>query len=151
VAEGTPIIDLHLTVQAIRNVRDFASLKNRLEDYSQTLKPFEIKVKNIARMNVNNQRGRLWLLAEKNAALESLYNDLGAIAEEMGCEGYPYKVENWLPHIKIVDLPENRSTQLKDPTFGAQNRTAFTARYFEWTVQRGPENWELLNQFHFAA
>jgi GGDEF domain-containing protein/2'-5' RNA ligase len=149
IADGTPIIDLHLTVQAIRNVEDFPALRERLEDYASTMRPFEIKVKNIARMNVNNQQGRLWLLAEKTPALVDLYNDIGDIAQQMGCEGYPYKSENWLPHIKIVDLPENRSTQLKDPTFGAFSRTAFTVRQFEWTVQRGAERWELLNQFPF--
>jgi 2'-5' RNA ligase/GGDEF domain-containing protein len=149
IADGTPIIDLHLTVQAIRNVEDFPSLRERLEEYASTMRPFEIKVKNIARMNVNNQQGRLWLLAEKTPALVDMYNDICHIAQQMGCEGYPYKSENWLPHIKIVDLPENRSTQLKDPTFGAVGRTAFTVRQFEWTVQRGPERWELLNQFPF--
>jgi GGDEF domain-containing protein/2'-5' RNA ligase len=149
VAGGTPIIDLHLTVQAIRNVEDFDSLRKRLEEYSSNLCPFEIKVRNIARMNVNNQQGRLWLLAEKNAALENMYNDLGEIAREMGCDSYPYKTQNWLPHIKIVDLPENRSTQLKDPTFGAGVGVAFGVRRFEWTVQKTLERWELLHQFDF--
>ncbi len=144
---GTPIIDLHLTVQAIRNVEDFASLKTRLEEYCLKLRPFEIKVRNIARMNVNNQQGRLWLLAEKTAALEKLYDDLGEIAREVGCESYPYQSQNWLPHIKIVDLPENRSTQIKDPTFGAGTEMAFTIRRLEWTVQRGSERWEMLHQF----
>ena len=65
IAEGTPIMDLHLTIQAIRHVDDFEALKERLEEYASQLQPFEIKVKNIARMNVNNQQGRLWLLAEK--------------------------------------------------------------------------------------
>lgn len=149
VIDGTPIIDLHLTVQAIRNVKDFSSLRSRLEEYCSTLHPFEIDVKNIVRMNVNNQQGRLWLLAEKTPALENMYNDLGKIAEEMGCESYPYKFENWLPHIKIVDLPEHKSTQIKDPTFGANRRAAFTVRRFEWTVQQAPDRWELLRQFSF--
>jgi len=147
IAEGTPIIDLHLTVQAIRNVEDFDAVRKRLEEYSLKLCPFEIKVKNIARMNVNNQQGRLWLLAEKTAALEKLYDDLGEIAREVGCESYPYQSQNWLPHIKIVDLPENRSTQIKDPTFGAGTEMAFTIRRLEWTVQRGSERWEMLHQF----
>lgn len=146
---GTPIIDLHLTVQAIRDVEDFASLKKRLEEYCLKLRPFEINVRNIARMNVNNQRGRLWLLAEKTPALENMYNDLADIAREMGCDGYPYKSENWLPHIKIVDLPENASTQIKDPTFAAGHGITFTVRHFEWTVQQGPERWDLLDQFSF--
>ena len=149
IIEGTPIMDLHLTVQAIRNVEDFSSLRERLEEYSANLTPFEITVKNIVRMNVNNQQGRLWLLAEKNKALETIYNDLGRIAREMGCDSYPYKFENWLPHIKIVDLPENRSTQIKDPTFGANRQAMFTARGFEWTVQQAPDRWELLQQFAF--
>lgn len=149
VAEGTPIIDLHLTVQALRNVQDFDALKKRLGEYALTLKPFEIKVKNIARMNVNNQQGRLWLLADKDTALENMYNALGDIAKEVGCESYPYESDNWLPHIKIVDLAENRSTRLKDPTFRARSRTAFTVRSFEWTVQHGPDTWEMLEQFSF--
>ena len=149
VIEGRPIIDLHLTVQAIRNVEDFASLGERLKEYCATLRPFEIQARNIVRMNVNNQQGRLWLLAEKNKSLEMMYNDLGRLAQEIGCEGYPYKFENWLPHIKIVELPENRSTQIKDPTFGANRRAAFTVRRFEWTVQQSPERWELLQQFSF--
>ena len=149
IAEGTPMIDLHLTVQAIRNVEDFEALKERLETYASQLQPFEITVRNIARMNVNNQPGRLWLLAEKTEALENMYNDLGRIACEMGCESYPYKSQNWLPHIKIVDLAEHRSTQLKDPTFGAGTDTSFTIRRFEWTVQKGPERWEMLHQFSF--
>jgi hypothetical protein len=65
VVDGTPIMDLHLTVQAIRNVDDFDALKKRLEEYAATLCPFEIKAGNIARMNVNNQQGRLWLLGGK--------------------------------------------------------------------------------------
>jgi len=146
---GTPIIDLHLTVQAIRNVEDFASLRKRLEEYGSKSRPFEIKVRNIARMNVNNQQGRLWLLAEKTPALEKMYNDLSQIAHEMGCESYPYKSQNWLPHIKIVNLPENTSTQIKDPTFGAGNGITFTVRHFEWTVQKDSESWELLHQFSF--
>ena len=146
---GTPIIDLHLTVQAIRNVEDFASLRKRLEEYCSKSRPFEVKVRNIARMNVNNQQGRLWLLAEKTPALENMYNDLSQIAREMGCESYPYKSQNWLPHIKIVDLPENTSTQIKDPTFGAGSGITFTVRHFEWTVQKDSERWELLHQFSF--
>ncbi len=101
-------------------------------------------------MNVNNQQGRLWLLAERNPALETIYNDLSCLARDMGCEGYPYKAQNWLPHIKIVDFPENKSTQLKDPTFGTRNGLTFTVRRFEWTVQTGPERWDLLHQFSFS-
>ena len=129
VIDGTPIMDLHLTVQAIRNVHDFSLLRERLEEYSSKVDPFEIKVKNIVRMNVNNQQGRLWMLAEKTKQLEMLYNGLGRIARELGYDSYPYKFENWLPHIKIVELPENKSTQIKDPTFGA-NRSANHARAF---------------------
>lgn len=150
VVDGTPIIDLHLTIQAIRNVDDFAALKKRLEEYASTLRPFEIKAGSIARMNINNQQGRLWLLAEKNTCLENMYNDLGQIASELGYDSYPYKSQNWLPHIKIVDLPENTTTQIKDPTFGTGNGITFTVRQLEWTVQKGPETWELLNQFPFS-
>ena len=149
IAEGTPMIDLHLTVQALRNVEDFDALRKRLEEYALESQPFEVKVRNVARMNVNNQQGRLWLLAEKTEALENMYNELAEIAREMGCESYPYKSQNWLPHIKIVDLPENRSTQIKDPTFGAGTGITFTIRRFEWTVQKSSESWELLDQFSF--
>jgi len=149
VVEGTPILDLHLTLQAIRNVDDFTALKERLQAYCLTLNPFEVRVRNIARMNVNNQQGRLWLLAEKTPALENIYNDLAEIAHEMGCDGYPYKSENWLPHIKIVDLSENTSTQIKDPTFGVGSGITFTVRSLEWTVQKGPERWDLLDKFPF--
>jgi GGDEF domain-containing protein len=149
VIAGSPIMDLHLTVQSIRNVHDFAALRERLEEYSAKLDPFEIHVKNIVRMNVNNQQGRLWLLAEKTKTLEKLYTDLGDIAREIGCESYPYRFENWLPHIKIVDLPEKKSTQIKDPTFGANRQATFTVRRLEWTVQKAPERWELLQQFSF--
>jgi GGDEF domain-containing protein/2'-5' RNA ligase len=147
---GTPIIDLHLTVQAIRSVDDFDALKKRLEEYCQKLRPFDITVRNIARMNVNNQQGRLWMLAEKTPILETMYNDLNKLACEMGCEGYPYKSENWMPHIKIVELPENTSTQIKDPTFGIGNGITFTIRNFEWTVQKGLESWELIDRFPFS-
>ena len=147
--DGTPIIDLHLTVQAIHNVEDFEAFKKRLEEYCQHLSPFEIRVKHIARMNINNQQGRLWLLAEKNPQLEQMYNDLSRIADELGCSSYPYKSQDWLPHLKIVDLPENTSTQIKDPAFGASCNITFTIRSFEWTVQKAPERWELLHQFSF--
>jgi 2'-5' RNA ligase/GGDEF domain-containing protein len=149
VAGGAPILDLHLTVQAIRNVDDFEALRKRLEEYCQTLRPFEVTVRNIVRMNVNNQVGRLWLVAEKTAALENMYNDLGQIAREMGYESYPYKSQNWLPHIKIVDLAEEGSTRIKDPTFGAARETTFTIRRLEWTLQKGADHWELLHQFPF--
>lgn len=149
VVNGTPVIDLHLTIQAIRNVDDFAFVKKRLEEYCLTLSPFEISVKHIARMNINNQQGRLWLLAEKNPALEKIYNDIGRIAQEMGSESYSYKSQDWLPHVKIVELSENTSTQIKDPKFGATSRITFTVRRFEWTVQKEPEHWEFLDQFPF--
>jgi GGDEF domain-containing protein/2'-5' RNA ligase len=149
VVNGTPIIDLHLTVQAIRNVEDFDTLRKRLVEYSSRLCPFEIKVKHIARMNINNQQGRLWLLAEKSSALENMYNDIARLAEEMGCASYSYKSEDWLPHLKIVNLSENTSTQIKDPTFGASSGVGFTVRGFEWTVQKAAERWELLHQFSF--
>ena len=149
VVNGAPIIDLHLTIQAIRNVDDFASLRNRLEEYCLKLRPFKITIGNIVRMNVNNQVGRLWLLAEKNTDLENMYNDLGKIARDMGYESYPYESRNWLPHIKIVDLPEDSSTRIKDPTFGATEGITFTVRRFEWTVQKRSEHWELLEQFTF--
>lgn len=149
-ADGTPIIDLHLTVQAIRNVENFEAVKTRLAEYARRMKPFQITVNNIARMNVNNQQGRLWLLAEKNPTLEKMYNDLGSLAAEMGCEGYPYHSQNWLPHIKIVELPEDRSTRIKDPTFGRRDPITFTVNGFEWTVQTAAERWELLAQFSFG-
>ena len=150
IVNGTPIFDLHLTIQAIRNVKDFAALKKRLKEYASTVRPFVIKVGNIARMNVNNQQGRLWLLADRNEFLENIYNELGQIASEMGYESYPYMAQNWLPHIKIVDLPEDSTTQIKDPTFGTGHGIAFTVRQFEWTVQKGPESWEMLEQFPFS-
>ena len=150
IADGTPIIDLHLTVQAIRNVDDFDTLKKRLKEFARSMQPFEIVVRNIARMNVNNQQGRLWLLAEKNPALEHMYNELGNIACDLECESYPYKSQNWLPHIKIVNLPEDRSTRIKDPTFGAREEVTFTVNRFEWTVQTAQERWELLQQFSLA-
>jgi len=149
VVSGTPIIDLHLTIQAIRNVDDFVSLRKRLEEYCQKLRPFRITVGNIVRMNVNNQVGRLWLLAEKNTDLENMYNDLSKIARDMGYESYPYESQNWLPHIKIVDLPEDSSTRIKDPAFGTTEGITFTVRRFEWTVQKTAEHWELLDQFPF--
>jgi 2'-5' RNA ligase len=149
VIEGLPIMDLHLTVQAIYNVEDFDALQMRLEEYSLTLRPFEIRVKHVARMNVNNQQGRLWLLAEKTPELEKMYNDLSHLACELGCTSYPYKSTDWLPHLKIVKLPENTSTKIKDPTFRACSKLAFTVRSLEWTVQRAPERWELLHQFPF--
>ncbi len=147
---GTPIMDLHMTVQAIRNVEDFTALKERLSDYARGLPPLEIGVKNIARMNVHSQKGRLWLLAEKTPALEKVYNGLAQIAREMGCEAYPYPFSDWLPHMKIVDMPENMPPQIKDPTFGTGSEISFTVRSFEWTVQMGAERWDLLDQFPFA-
>jgi 2'-5' RNA ligase len=150
VVNGTPIIDLHLTVQAIRNVEDFDILKKRLEEYCSKLHPFEIKVQQIARMNINNQQGRLWLLAEKTPELEKLHNDLGKLACDLGYDSYPYRAQDWLPHLKIVNLPENTSTQIKNSTFGHNSGITFTARYFEWTIQKAPERWELLDQFPFS-
>jgi 2'-5' RNA ligase len=150
VVDGTPIMDLHLTVQAIHHVEDFDALKERLETYCLTLHPFEIRVKHVARMNINNQQGRLWLLAEKTPELEKFYNDLSQIACELGCTSYPYKSKDWLPHLKIVKLPEDTTTKIKDPTFRAGSQLAFTVRYFEWTIQKAPERWELLNQFPFS-
>lgn len=147
---GTPIMDLHMTIQAIRKVDDLEGLKQRLADYAQTLPPLEIGVRSIARMNVHNQKGRLWLLAEKSPELEKIYNDLSQIAQDMGYEAYPYTSRDWLPHIKIVDLPENMSPQIKDPTFGTGRGLSFTVRSFEWTVQMGPERWDLLDQFPFS-
>jgi GGDEF domain-containing protein/2'-5' RNA ligase len=149
VVGGTPIIDLHLTVQAIRNVEDLEALRKCLEEYSRKLRPFEIKVKNMARMNINNQQGRLWLLAEKSTTLENMYNELSEIARAAGGESYPYKTQDWLPHVKIVELSENTSTQIKDPTFGAISGITFTVRRLEWTVQKEPDRWELLAQFPF--
>lgn len=149
VTDGTPIIDLHLTVQAIRNVDDFDALKKRLEEFASQMEPFEVVVQSIARMNVNNQQGRLWLMAEKNPALENMYNELARISSEMGCESYPYQSQNWLPHIKIVDLPEDRSTHIKDPAFGTSESITFKVNRFEWTVQKATERWELLQQFSF--
>jgi GGDEF domain-containing protein/2'-5' RNA ligase len=149
VVNGTPIFDLHLTIQAIRNVENYDALKHRLEEYCLKMRPFKIKVKHIARMNVNNQQGRLWLLAEKSPALEDMYNGLGQIAEELGYASYPYNFQDWLPHVKIVNLSENTSTQIKDPTFGASTGITFTVRHFEWTVQKAAERWELLQQFSF--
>jgi hypothetical protein len=67
----------------------------------------------------------------------------------MGADAYPYKAENWMPHIKIVELPEHTSTQIKDPTFSIGHGIRFTINHFEWTVQKGPEYWELLEQFPF--
>ncbi|MDL1911777.1 GGDEF domain-containing protein [Chloroflexi bacterium CFX6] len=144
---GAPIVDLHMTLQSIRNVEDFDALRQCLEEYSRKLRPFEIKVRNIARMNVNNQQGRLWLLAERSVMLETLYNELSEIALRLGGESYPYKPQNWLPHIKIVELPEDGSTRIKDPTFGHLQEITFTVRRLEWTVQKEPEHWELLDQF----
>jgi len=149
VVDGIPIMDLHLTVQAIYNVEDFDALRKRMETYCLSLRAFEIRVKHVARMNINNQQGRLWLLAEKTPELEKLYNDLSQIAQELGCSSYPYKSKDWLPHLKIVKLPEDTSTKIKDPTFQAGSKLTFTARAFEWTVQKAPERWEFLHQFPF--
>jgi hypothetical protein len=89
------------------------------------------------------------LLAEKTPELEKLYNDLSQIASEIGCTSYPYQSKDWLPHLKIIKLPEDTTTKIKDPTFRAGSTLAFTVRYFEWTIQKAPERWELLHQFPF--
>jgi hypothetical protein len=47
---------------------------------------------------------------------------------------------DWLPHLKIVNLPENTSTQIKD-RFGASGITFTVSR--SGTVQKAPERWEL--------
>jgi hypothetical protein len=39
VVGGAPIVDLHLTVQAIRNVEDFEALRKGLGEYSRKLEP----------------------------------------------------------------------------------------------------------------
>ena len=151
IVDGTPIMDLHLTVQALHNVGDLEALRMRLEAYCLTLQPFEIQVKHVARMNVNNQQGRLWLLADKTPELEKMYNDLSRIAGELGGTSYAYKSKDWLPHLKIVKLQEHTSTKIKDPTFRAGSDIAFTVRFFEWTIQKAPERWELLHQFPFPT
>jgi 2'-5' RNA ligase len=150
IVEGTPIIDLHLTVQALQNVEDFVALKKRLEKYALSIHPFDIKTTGIARMNVNNQHGKLWLMVEKTPFLENIYNDLGQISSEMGYVSYPYKSKDWLPHMTIVDLPENLTTQINDSTFGASYGITFTVKQLEWNIQKSPENWELLDQFPFS-
>jgi 2'-5' RNA ligase len=149
VVSGTPIIDLHLTIQSIRHVEDFEILKERLQLFSNSLCPFEISVKHIARMNINNQQGRLWLLADKTPLLKNMYMEISRIAQEMGGDSYSYEAQDWLPHIKIVDLSENTSTQIKDPFFGASSGITFRISQLEWTIQRESQRWELLEQFPF--
>ena len=135
-------------VAPILNVQCLDGAK-RIGGNRSSLRPFSIRLNNIARMNVNNQQGRLWLLAERNSDLETMYNDLSQIARDLGYESYPYKAQNWLPHMKLINMPENRSTQIKDPTFGAIKGITSTVRRFEWTVQKDTDRWELLDQFSF--
>lgn len=149
VVNGTPIIDLHLTIQSIRHVEEFENLKERLQLFSNSLCPFEISVKHIARMNINNQQGRLWLLADKTPLLKNMYMEISRIAQELGGDSYSYEAQDWLPHIKIVDLSENTSTQIKDPFFGSSSAMTFRISHLEWTIQREPQRWELLEQFPF--
>ncbi|MFT3890631.1 MAG: hypothetical protein QM730_03280 [Anaerolineales bacterium] len=149
VVNGTPIMDLHLTIQAIRHVENFEALKERLQLFSNSLSPFEVTVKHIARMNINNQQGRLWLLAEKTPFLKSMYMEISKIAQEMGGDSYSYEAQDWLPHIKIVELPENTSTQIKDPFFGTSSGITLRISHLEWTIERETQRWELLEQFPF--
>ena len=76
--------------------------------------------------------------------------ELARLACDLGYDSYPYRAQDWLPHLKIVNLPEDTSTQIKNSTFGSSSGITFTARYVEWTIQKAPERWELLEQFSFS-
>jgi len=101
-------------------------------------------------MNVNNQQGRLWLLAEKTPALESMYNELSQIAREMAAIVIPYKSEKLLAAHK--DCRSTRKHHYSDqrPIPSELAVGSLYSRHFGVdSPGKGQKHGDLLDQFPF--
>jgi GGDEF domain-containing protein len=146
ISQGTAVADLHFTLQSMRQVPDVEPIRAWLRSYCAQTRPLQVSLSGIARVNLSNQSGRLWILLEKSAELVQIFTDLQTLAHTQQVAPYPYAAEEWQPHIKAVILPADLPPSAPDPIFN-QSGFAFKIERLELTAQVGPDTWISLESF----
>ncbi len=139
---GQRIDDLHCTIQSFNGDVSVSDLSRVIEAYCRTLRRFDVAFERVARVNTANLPGRLWLLVRKSQQLMSLYHDLMQIGGKLSLHTYPYPVEEWRPHMKIVVLPQDTPPTPADSAFGLALDIKFRVQKLALTRQVGPYTWE---------
>ncbi len=132
----------HLTIQSFNGDVSVSDLSRVIEAYCRTLRRFDVAFERVARVNTANLPGRLWLLVRKSQQLMSLYHDLMQIGGKLSLHTYPYPVEEWRPHMKIVVLPQDTPPTPADSAFGLALDIKFRVQKLALTRQVGPYTWE---------
>jgi GGDEF domain-containing protein/2'-5' RNA ligase len=146
VSGGTAIEDLHFTLQSMREVIDLQILIKNLHDYCSTLTPFRVNIASIARINLNNQPGRIWFMMQKTPALSNIYAYVLDISKTLGFQPYLFPVDEWKPHMKAVVLSRISPPTTANPIF-EQLDLSFMVDHLELTAQIGVDEWKVLERF----
>jgi len=144
---GSLIGELHFTLQSMNGNVDEAILQERLKEYCSSLEEFDVHFQQLARVNVPNYPPRIWLIANKDNDLSRLYSDLAKLAHDLGLKPYPYPVENWRPHMKVVVY--NHQAPPNDPhtLFGITTSIKIRVRKLTLTKQINSQHWHDVGQF----
>jgi GGDEF domain-containing protein/2'-5' RNA ligase len=147
---GSPIEDLHFTIQSVRDVSDITTLVNSIQECCSQLNSFEVKFTGVARMSAASI-DRIWLLVENNPHITALYQNIAALSQKLNLKSYPYPVNEWKPHMKAVLLP-NDTAPIKDNTlFKRAENLNFRLKNLELTRQVDENKWETVCNFTIAT
>lgn len=147
---GSPIEDLHFTIQSVRDVSDITTLMNSIQEYCTKLSSFEIKFAGMARMSAASV-DRIWLLVETNPHITALYQNIAAMSQKLNLKSYPYPVNEWKPHMKAVLLPNDTAPIKDNALFQTAQNLNFRLKNLELTRQVDENHWETVCSFKIAT
>jgi GGDEF domain-containing protein len=137
--DGSPIQDLHCTIQSIRDVSDLTTLIECIQEYCSKLLPLEIEFLGMARVNAY-MSDRIWLLVNPTAELKEIYQN--------NLQSYSYQVDEWKPHMKAVLVSSNTAPIHESPLFQATQDLKFVVKQLALTRQISEEQWEIIHTFN---
>ncbi|MEC4887101.1 MAG: hypothetical protein SAL70_38190 [Scytonema sp. PMC 1070.18] len=143
---GSPIQDLHFTLQSVRDVCDTTSLVNSIQKYCTTLKSFEVRFLGMARMS-GCPIDRIWLMVETTPQLKAIYQNIATMSRKLNLKSYPYPVDEWKPHMKVVLLPNHTAPIQDNLLYKTAKDLKFLLRNIELTRQVNESHWETVSTF----
>ncbi|MBD2168929.1 GGDEF domain-containing protein [Calothrix membranacea FACHB-236] len=147
---GSPIKDLHCTIQSIRDVSDISTLIDSIQKYCRSLLSFEIEFSGMARVSAYTS-DRIWLLANGTSTIKEIYQNIANISNKLNFKTYSYPVDEWKPHMKVVLLSKNAAPINEIPLSEITNHFKFVVKKLELTRQIGDDKWETIYTFDIKS
>ncbi len=147
---GSPVKDLHCTIQSVRDVSDVTTLISSIQEYCNSLRSFEMRFVGIARVG-GSQCDRIWLLVKTTADIKAIYQSIANISQNLNVKTYPYPVDEWKPHMKAVFLSSDTAPIKESSLFEVAQDLNFWVKQLKLTRQVGEDSWETVHTFKVSS